>query len=302
MKRLEVRLGPVTLATPLIAASGTLGSVVEFAGTVDLNTYGAATAKSVAPEPWPGRAIHRMAPLEAGMLNGIGVQNPGIDAWLADISPRIAELPTDVWGSVVAHDIDGFAAIAHKMSGSGVTAIEINLSCPNLDGRPFGLDADISGRIVEAVRAATHLPIGAKLSPDAMPISAVAEAVMAHGADWLVIANTVMGAAIDPITRRPLLSGLIGGYSGAAIRPITLRCVLEVAGDLPDAPIVGCGGISAAEHVVEYVLAGADAVAIGTAHFSKPRIAEKILKNLERYLVRHDVASLASLKGAYEPW
>lgn len=302
MNRLEVHLGPATLSTPLIAASGTVGSVIEFARAVDLSKYGAATAKSVAPEPWPGRPVPRLAPTDAGMLNGIGIQNPGIDAWLVDVAPMLAQLPTDVWGSVVAHDVDGFAEVAAKMSDSGVAAIEINLSCPNLDGRPFGLDPAMSGAIVEAVRSVTSLPLGAKLSPDAMPITSVAEAAMARGADWLVIANTVMGAAIDTETRRPVLSGLIGGYSGTAIRPITLRCVLEVARDLPDAPIVGCGGVGAADHVVEYILAGADAVAIGTAHFAKPRIAARILKELERYMDRHHIESITSLRGAYEPW
>jgi dihydroorotate dehydrogenase (NAD+) catalytic subunit len=302
MKSLEISLGPATLATPLVAASGTLGSIVEFTRTVDLSRYGAVTAKSVAPQPWPGRPPPRLVPTEVGMLNGIGIQNPGIDDWLEHVSPSLADVQVPVWGSVVGHDPDGFAEVAAKMSTGGIAAIEINLSCPNLDGRPFALDPLVSGEVVAAVRSSTTLPIGAKLSADAMPISAVADAAMSAGADWLVIANTVMGAAIDVHTRRPVLSGLIGGYSGTAIRPITLRCVLEVARDLPDAPIVGCGGVSRAEHVIEFILAGADAVAIGTAHFAHPRVAEKILKNLERYLVDHDVRSIATLKGAYEPW
>ncbi len=236
------------------------------------------------------------------MLNGIGIQNPGIDAWIAEVADGIGTLDVPVWGSVVAHDPDGFATVAAAMSTAGVEAIEINLSCPNLDGEPFALDAGVSAQVVASVRAATSLPIGAKLSADAMPVTAVADAVMAAGADWLIIANTVMGTGFDVETRRPLLSGLIGGYSGAAIRPITLRCVLEVARDVPDAPIIGCGGISRAEHVVEYLLAGADAAAIGTAHFAAPRIAGTILAGLERYLSRHGIPDVASLKGAYEPW
>ncbi|MEN8239675.1 MAG: dihydroorotate dehydrogenase, partial [Actinomycetota bacterium] len=151
-------------------------------------------------------------------------------------------------------------------------------------------------------RAATDLPLGAKLSPDAMPITPVAEAAMSAGADWLVVANTVMGAAIDPETRRPLLSGLVGGYSGSAVRPITMRCVLEVGRDLPDAPIVACGGVSDARHAIEYILAGSDAVAIGTAHFADPRIARTITKDLTRYMARHSISTLEELKGAYVPW
>ncbi|MCL1599450.1 MAG: dihydroorotate dehydrogenase [Actinomycetia bacterium] len=302
MNPLNVTLGPVLLDTPLIGASGTLGSIVEFRRTVDLSRYGAVTAKSVAPEPWPGRVPPRMATTDAGMLNGIGIQNPGIDVWLEEVSEPFKDMAVPVWGSVVAHDPDGFAEVASKMPAAGVSGIEINLSCPNLDGRPFALDAAVTHDVVAAVRSATDLPIGAKLSGDAMPISAVAHAAMSAGADWLVIANTVMGAAIDVTTRRPALSGLIGGYSGTGIRPIIMRCVLEVSRDLPDAPIVACGGVSHRDHVIEFILAGADAVAIGTAHFARPRIAAKILKGVRRYLQDNDIESIRLLKGAYEPW
>jgi dihydroorotate dehydrogenase (NAD+) catalytic subunit len=299
---LGVRVGSVDLTSPLIAAAGTVGSVVEFAQVTDFSLYGAAVAKSVAPEPWKGRPPPRIAPTDTGMLNAIGIQNPGIDAWGIQIAPQLDAIPTAVWGSIVAHDVEGFAEVAAKMDRTGVTAIEINLSCPNLDGQPFALDADLTARVVAAVRAATDLPVGAKLSPDAMPITPVADAAMSAGADWLVVANTVMGASIDPETRRPLLSGLIGGYSGAAIRPITMRCVLTIGRDLPDAPVVACGGVSDASHVIEYILAGADAVAIGTAHFADPRIANKITRDLNKYMAKHSIATLAELKGAFEPW
>jgi dihydroorotate dehydrogenase (NAD+) catalytic subunit len=302
MPDLSVHLGPASLATPLIAAAGTVGSVVEFANVVDFSLYGAAVAKSVAPEPWEGRRPPRIAPTDSGMLNGIGIQNAGIDAWGLDVAPQFGSIGTPVWGSIVAHHIDGFAEVAAKMALTDVAAIEINLSCPNLDGKPFALDASLSARVVRAVREVTDLPLGAKLSPDAMPISPVADAAMSAGADWLVVANTVMGAAIDPETRRPVLSGLVGGYSGTAVRPITMRCVLNIARDLADAPIVACGGVSNASHVVEYVLAGADAVAIGTAHFAEPRVAHKITKDLKKYMARHSISALAELKGAYEPW
>ncbi len=302
MANMAVRLGPVELSTPLVAAAGTVGSIVEFTRTVDFSLYGAAVAKSVAPEPWPGRPPPRIAPTDGGMLNGIGIQNPGIDAWAGTVAPGLADVPTLVWGSIVAHDVDGFREVAAKMADTDVDAIEINLSCPNLDGSPFALDAGLSGRVVEAVREVTTLPLGAKLSPDAMPIAPVADAAMSAGADWLVVANTVMGAAIDPETRRPLLSGLVGGYSGSAVRPIALRCVLEISRDLPDAPVVACGGVSDADHVVEYVLAGADAVAIGTAHFATPRVADKIIRDLARYMARHSISALTDLKGAFEPW
>ncbi|GMQ97511.1 MAG: dihydroorotate dehydrogenase [Acidimicrobiia bacterium] len=299
---LDVNLGPVSLSTPLVAASGTVGSVVEFAKVIDWANYGAATAKSVAPEPWPGRKPPRLAPTDHGMLNGIGIQNPGIDVWLEEVGPSIETLPTQVWGSVVAHDTEGFAVVASRMAGSGVAAVEVNLSCPNLEGTAFALDPVLSGQVVAAVRAATDLPIGAKLSPDATPILPVADSVMHAGADWVVVANTVLGAAINVETRRPVLSGLTGGYSGSAIRPITMRCVLEIASGLPEVPILACGGVSHANHVLEYMLAGASAVAIGTAHFAQPRVANGIIRDLHRYMRKRKIDDIATLTGAYEPW
>ncbi|MFV2001159.1 MAG: dihydroorotate dehydrogenase [Acidimicrobiia bacterium] len=301
-ENLDIRLGPIGLSNPLVAASGTVGSVVEFANVIDFTNYGAATAKSVAPEPWPGRKPPRMTPTDHGMLNGIGIQNPGIDRWLEKVGPRIDNVPTQMWGSVVAHDPDGFAVVASRMAGSGVAAIEVNLSCPNLEGAAFALDPVLSGQVVAAVRDVTDLPLGAKLSPDATPILPVADAVMIAGADWVVVANTIMGAAIDIETRRPALSSLTGGYSGSAIRPITMRCVLEIASGLPEVPILACGGVSHANHVIEYLLAGASAVAIGTAHFARPRVARRIVKDLNRYLRKHDIEDIATLTGAYEPW
>ncbi len=299
---LSTSLGPHPLSSPLIAASGTLGSLVEFVDVVDFSVYGAATAKSVSPEPWQGNTIPRLAHSNSGMLNTIGIQNPGIERWIEAYAAQLRTLPTEVWGSVVAHDIDGFHLVASSMADAGVAAIEINLSCPNLAGAPFALDPSISADVVAAVRDATDLPIGAKLSSDAQPISAVAQAVSDAGADWVVVSNTVMGASIDPVTRKPLLSGLIGGYSGAPIRPLAIRSVLEISRDVPDLTIVGCGGVSKAEHVIEFLLAGASAVAIGSAHFKSPRIAGRIARDLARFCKKHDISTISELIGAYEPW
>ena len=299
---LATTLGEHALSSPLIAASGTVGSVVDFRGVVDFSYYGAATAKSVAPEAWPGRPPPRIAPTGNGMLNGIGIQNDGIDKWVRTYGPQIPSIPTEMWGSIVAHDIDGFAAVAAAMDSTGVSAIEINLSCPNLEGVPFALDPLLSAEVVRSVRSATTLPISAKLSSDAQPISSVAASVAEAGADWVVVSNTVMGARIDAETRRPSLSGLIGGYSGAPIRPIAVRSVLEISRDVPGLPIVGCGGASRAEHVIEFLLAGASAVAIGSAHFKTPRIAKGITKDLTRYMTKHDVTDISELVGAFEPW
>jgi dihydroorotate dehydrogenase (NAD+) catalytic subunit len=297
----KIELGRHSLSSPLIAASGTVGSVVDFTDTIDFSAYGAAVAKSVSPEAWEGRPAPRIAPVGTGMLNGIGIQNPGIDAWVNEIAPSLPGVPTEVWGSAVAHEPEGFGTVAQAMDHAGLPVVEVNLSCPNLDGIPFALDPALSARVISIVRSVTDLPIGAKLSSDAGSIVDVAEAVADVGADWVVVANTVVGTSFDVETRRPKLSGVSGGYSGDAIRPIALNSVLRIAARRPDLPIVGCGGVSQAEHVVEYLLAGASAVAIGSAHFATPRIANRIRRDLAKYCDRHNT-TLSDLKGAYEPW
>ena len=301
---LAVALGGHRLRSPLIAASGTVGSVVDFAATAPFDAYGAAVAKSVSIEPWPGRPAPRMAPAGQGMLNGIGIQNAGIDAWIADVGPRIGSAGVEVWGSAVGHRPDEFAEVAARLEAAGVAAVEVNLSCPNLDApdgarqMPFALDPVAASAVVAAVRERVTGPIGAKLSPNAPDIVAVAAAVAGAGADWVVLTNTVWGAGIDIERRRPVLSGGVGGLSGAPLKPIALRGVLEVRLGLPDLPIVGGGGVRTGEDVVEYLMAGASAVAIGTAHFASPRVGERVRRQLASWCRKHGVARVADLTGA----
>ncbi|MDJ0663674.1 MAG: dihydroorotate dehydrogenase [Acidimicrobiia bacterium] len=296
-------LGEYTLSTPLVAACGTVGSVVDFAAVGHLEEYGAAVAKSVSGTPWPGRTPPRLAGTGAGMLNGIGIQNPGVEAWADEVGPQLGAIPTDIWGSAVGKDAAEFARVAEVLSSAGVTAIEVNLSCPNLEsGRMFALDADASTEVIAAVRTATELPIGAKLTPNSERIVAIADAVVGAGADWVVLGNTVWGAGFDIHTRKPLLSGVVGGYSGKPIKPISLRCVWEVSQGLPHVPIVGLGGVSTAEDAIEYLIAGASAVGIGTAHFASPRVGSRILSGLRRYMRRQGMSSVRDLIGSVEPW
>lgn len=297
------RLGVYDLATPLIASCGTVGSVVDFAKVGDLSAYGAAVAKSVSGTPWPGRTQPRLAATGEGMLNGIGIQNPGVETWAAEIGPQLGTIETDVWGSAVGNSAEEFALVAKTLEETGVKGIEVNLSCPNLEGGGmFALDPVAAAEVVAAVRAATQLPVGSKLTPNSEDIVAVAASTVAAGADWLVLGNTVWGAGFDIETRRPLLSGVVGGYSGRPIKPIALRCVWEVSQALPGIPIVGTGGVISGDDVVEFLLAGASAVGIGTAHFASPRIGRRILGQLRRYMSRHKVVDVAELIGAVEPW
>jgi dihydroorotate dehydrogenase (NAD+) catalytic subunit len=300
---LTTQLGEYELATPLVAACGTVGSVVDFAAVGSLDAYGAAVAKSVSGTPWSGRTPPRVAGTGTGMLNGIGIQNPGVEAWVEAVGPQLAAVATDVWGSAVGKDAAEFAQVARMLSETEVAAIEVNLSCPNLEsGRMFALDADASAEVVAAVRAATNLPIGAKLTPNSESIVKIADAVVGSGADWVVLGNTVWGAGFDIDTRKPLLSGVVGGYSGKPIKPISLRCVWEVRQGLPGVPILGLGGVTTADDVIEYLIAGASAVGVGTAHFASPRIGSRILSGIRRYLRRKGIGSLTELIGAVEPW
>jgi dihydroorotate dehydrogenase (NAD+) catalytic subunit len=303
MVDLHTRLGAHHLRTPLVAASGTVGSVVDCAAVSAFEAYGAAVAKSVSAEPWQGRPAPRLAPVGEGMLNGIGIQNPGIAVWVERYGPALASVPTQVWGSTVGTTPTEFAEVAAALAGAGAAAIEVNLSCPNLEqGRMFALDPDASAGVVAAVRGATGLPVGAKLSPNAADITAVAGAVAEAGADWVVLTNTAWGAAIDVETRRPALSGSVGGYSGPGLKPIALRCVWEVRQALPGLPIVGCGGVRSGRDVVEYLMAGASAVAIGTSHLADPRCGIRIRDELKAWCRRHDVGAVADLVGSATPW
>ncbi len=292
-------LGPLSLRAPLVAASGTVGSVVEWAALADERSYGAAIAKSVAKEPWPGRPEPRLAPTEVGMLNSIGIQNPGVERWATEVGPKLGTLGIPVWGSAVGHTPDDFATVAVGLEGAGVQAIEVNLSCPNLEGKGmFALDAIATASVIAAVKSSVTVPIGAKLSPNAVDVVAIAESASGAGADWLTLTNTVWGAAIDIERRRPSLSGVVGGYSGVAIKPIALRCVIEVHRALGSVPILGLGGVRTGRDVVEYLMAGASAVGVGTAHFESPKVGRRIMTEFTEWCRRHDVTSIEELVGA----
>lgn len=296
-------LGRVELRSPLVAASGTVGSVWEWAGVGDVSVYGAAVAKSVSPTPWDGREAPRVAPTATGMLNGIGIQNPGIEAWSESIGPRISSLNVPLWGSAVAQEADGFALVAKGLEASGVSAIEVNLSCPNLeDGEMFSFDAARSRDVVEAVSSSTTVPVGAKLSPNTPDIVGVATTCHAAGADFLVLTNTALGFGVSIPDRQPLLTGGVGGYSGPGLKPISLRCVYEVSRAVPEVPIVGCGGVSTGRDIVEYLMTGASAVQVGTLHLAEPRAGQRLLRELRREMKVLGVQSVSDLVGTVGEW
>lgn len=300
---LATHVGPLGLRSPLVAASGTVGSVWEWAAVADVTPYGAAVAKSVSPDPWSGRKPPRVSPLATGMLNGIGIQNPGIEVWVSEMTPIIEASEVSIWGSAVAEDIEGFAVVAKKLELAGVAAIEVNLSCPNLEnGEMFSFDEMAARDVVQTVVGAVEIPVGAKLSPDTSDIVAVASACSVAGADFVVLTNTAMGLGVDPFDAMPLLSGGVGGYSGPGLKPLSLRCVYEVRRALPDMPIVGCGGVTSGMDLVEYLMVGASAVEAGTVHLAEPKAGVRIIHEFRAAMKRLGIDSPTELIGTLGQW
>ena len=302
---LATRVGDVVLPNPVLTASGTAGHGAELAAYFDLSTLGAVVVKSLSVDAWAGNPAPRVHETEAGMLNSVGLQNPGVEAWLADELPALAatgaRVVASIWGTTLAGYEKAAAALAASAAAAGsVVAVEVNLSCPNLEGgrHMFSSDPSATREAMAAVVAASGgRPAWAKLSPNVTDIVEIAVAARDGGASALTLVNTVKGLAIDPSTRRPRLGAGGGGLSGAAIRPVAVRAIFDVHEALPDVPIVGVGGVSSGEHAVELLLAGASAVQVGTATFEDPRACVRVLAGLEAWCRRHRVARVADLVG-----
>jgi dihydroorotate dehydrogenase (NAD+) catalytic subunit len=293
-------VGSVRLPNPVMTASGTGGHGAELAGYLDLSKLGAVVVKSLSAEPWAGNPAPRVTEVDAGMLNSVGLQNPGVEAWLEDELPALVATGARVVASIWGFTVEAYekAATALAAAPAQVVAVEVNLSCPNIESRRamFAHSATLTREAVEAT-AGCNRPRWAKLSPNVTDITEIAGAALAAGAEALTLVNTVMGLAIDVETGRPRLGGGGGGLSGPAIRPVAVRAVHDVATVFPDAPVVGVGGVAAAEHAVELLLAGASAVQVGTATFADPRACARIVDDLERWCRRHDVDRVADLVG-----
>ena len=299
---LGVELGRLALPSPVLTASGTFGHGDEVARLGDPSRLGAVTTKSISPEPWPGKPAPRLHLAAAGMLNAVGLQGPGIAAWLEHDLPALRATGARVIASVWGHTVDDFARAAKMLADADVVAIEVNASCPNLHsfhdaGAIFSHDPDATRDVVAAVAGATSLPVFAKLSPNVTDLTLIARAAVDAGADGLTLVNTVLGLAIDAETRRPVLGGGGGGLSGPAIKPIALRAVHTVTRALPGVPVIGTGGVQSGVDAVEMLLAGASAVAVGTANFRDPRAPYRVLDEVRDWCARHDVARVRDLTG-----
>jgi dihydroorotate dehydrogenase (NAD+) catalytic subunit len=298
---LAVSVGSVALPNPVMTASGTAGHGDELAAYVDLASIGAVVVKSLSAEPWAGNPPPRVHETAAGMINSVGLQNPGVEAWLADELPPLVATGARVVASIWGFTVEDYAKAATMLASAPreVVAVEVNLSCPNVEDRR-SMFAHSCPATTEAMAATEGCgrPRWAKLSPNVTDLVAVAAAARDGGAEAVTLVNTVMGMVIDTERRRPLLGAGGGGLSGPAIHPVAVRAVYECHAALPDLPIVGVGGVRSADDAIELLLAGAGAIEVGTATFADPRAVGRVLDGLEGWCRRRRVATVRELIGA----
>jgi len=296
---LRVSVGTLSFKNPVIAASGTFGYGIEFAPLVNLSRLGGIVVKGLSAQPMAGAPAPRICETTGGMVNAIGLQNIGVRAFVAEKLPKLRLHDTKIIANVFGHSIAEYAEVIQVLEDSeGLAAYELNISCPNVEkgGIEYSTDPALAGAVVGAARKAAKRPLWVKLSPTVGMIGLIAKAAEEAGADALVVANTYPALCIDAHTRKSRLGSTTGGLSGAAIRPITMRLVYEAARAVK-IPIVGLGGVESPADVIEYLLAGASAVEVGTAHFVDPRASERIVEDLEMWCRDERVFEISSLRG-----
>lgn len=302
---LSIQLAPknkhgLLLTNPVMTASGTFGYGTEYSQLFDIQKLGAIVCKGTTLEAREGNAQPRLVETASGLLNAIGLQNIGVKALIKEKASVWADWRVPVIVNIAGESVDDYAKLAKELEGvSGVSGIEANISCPNVKagGADFGANPDTAARVTAVVRAATNLPVLVKLTPNTDDIVRVAAAVAEAGADAVSLINTLKGMAIDISSRRPLLGNVTGGFSGPAIKPVALAMVYEVAGAV-DVPVIGCGGITSASDALEFIMAGASAVQVGSATFTNPRALLDILEGIEQFMKKEGIKSLSEIIGA----
>ncbi len=295
---LSVEVAGIRMQNPVMTASGTFGYGKEFASYLDLDRLGALVVKTITLRARGGNPPPRVVETPAGMLNAIGLQNVGLEVFLQENLPYLRQFAPPLIVNIAGGTIEEFAELASRLSKvEGIAGIELNVSCPNVaDGLVFGTDAPLLSSLVSRVRKATHLPLLVKLSPNVTDIVLMARSAEEAGADALSLINTLLGMAINIETRRPKLANVTGGLSGPAIKPVALRMVYQVAKAVR-IPIIGMGGIMSAEDALEFIIAGARAIAIGTANFVDPASCLQVIEGLESHLIEHRIPRLRDLTG-----
>jgi len=298
----SVNIAGVRFKNPVMTASGTFGSGAEYSEMIDLNRLGAVVTKGVANVPWPGNPTPRIAETASGMLNAIGLQNPGIDLFISRDLPFLEQFDTRVIVNVCGHSQEEYIDVVERLGDEKrVDMLEINISCPNVKegGIAFGTDPASVEKITRAVKARARQPVIMKLSPNVTDIAEIAKAAQAGGADCISLINTLTGMKIDVEKRRFVLANKTGGLSGPAIMPVAVRMVYQAAHAV-SIPVIGMGGIASASDALEFILAGASAVSVGTANFHDPCTAPDIAEGIETYMLRHGIEHVSELTGAVE--
>ena len=297
---LTTRVGSLTLPNPIMSASGTAGHGAELASYFDLATLGALVVKSLSPSAWPGNPAPRVHETASGMINSVGLQGPGVESWLEHELPLLERTKARVVASIWGRTVREFEAAAEMLRSApaSVIAVEVNVSCPNLEDRSkmFAHSASATHDVIAAT-AACNRPRWAKLSPNTYELVDIAGAAHAAGADAVTLVNTVLGMVIDTERRRPLLGAARGGLSGRAIHPVAVRSVFDCREAHRDLPIIGVGGVASAADAIELIMAGANAVQIGTATFADPRAMVRILDGVREWCVRHNLSTLDEIRG-----
>lgn len=286
----------IHMKSPVIAASGTFGFGLEYKDYLDLNSVGAISLKGLAPEPWQGNQGVRVAETPSGMLNCIGLENPGVAYFKEHYLPELREYDVPLIANIVGHTEDEYAAVAEALSVPGIAAFEMNISCPNVKqgSLAFGTDPEMAARVTRLVKEATDLPVMVKLSPNVTDIVSIAKAVEEAGADAISLINTLMGIAIDLRTRRPILGNITGGLSGPAVKPVALRMVWQVARAVK-IPVCGLGGIMTGKDAAEFLVAGASTVQVGTATIASPDAIPRITRELAAWCEENHVENVSDL-------
>lgn len=303
MKDLSVKVAGVTFPNPVIAASGTYGFGEDYAPLYPLNKLGGISCKGTTINEKPGNIPPRIAETTAGMLNAVGLQNPGVEVFVNKYLPKLKKEGNVIIANVAGATLDDYRNIAERLDSTDVDMIELNISCPNVKqgGATWGTSCEGASTVTKAVRAATKKPIMVKLTPNVTNVVEIAKAVEAEGADCLSLINTLLGMRIDIRTKRPILHNNVGGFSGPAIFPVAVRMVWQVANAV-GIDVVGMGGISTAEDAIEMMMAGAKAVQMGTAIFTDPYSPLKVIDGIEKYMIDNNIENLSEISGSVKPW
>ncbi len=298
MKNLSFKIGNVEFKNPVMTASGTFGSGKEYVDFIDLNKLGAVVVKGVSKTPWIGNDTPRIAEVYGGMLNSVGLQNPGVDAFIKEDIPFLRQFDTKIVVNVCGHSLDEYIEVTESLANADVDALELNISCPNVaEGcLSFGTDAKMVEKVVSSVKKVSKQPLIVKLTPNVTDITEIARASEIGGADAISLINTITGMKIDIHKRKPILAKKMGGMSGPAIKPIAVRMVYQVS-KVVNIPIIGMGGISNGDDAIEFILAGASGIAVGTANFINPYATIDVLKGIEDYMDKYNIKDLKEIRG-----